>query len=196
MNALGGTRALLLAAIVLVLLLHLVAQPDVSRRSLQILPDMLDSVPYEAQGSNPNFEDLRNLRQPAPGTAARGYPAFRYAATPEDALRAGAELANPFSTDDAGNLARGAFVYETFCQVCHGADGSGRTPVTARGVPPPPALSAEHAQTMKDGQMYHAITLGQGNMAPYAAQVARSDRWKVILHIRSLQQAAKKGASQ
>lgn len=195
MKRLGGIRTLLVAAIVLVLLLHLVAQPDARRRSFQILPDMLDSVPYEAQGSNPNFANLRNLRQPAPGTAARGYPAFRYATTPEDALRAGAELTNPFNADDDGNLARGAFVYETFCQVCHGADGSGRAPVTARGVPPPPALLAEHAVTMKDGQMYHLITLGQGNMAPYAAQVERSDRWKVILHIRSMQRAAKKGAS-
>jgi len=196
MKQLGSVRVLLAAAIVLIVFLHFVAQPNASRRSLQILPDMVESVPYDAQGSNPNFENFQNLRPPVPGTAARGYPAFRYAATPEEALRAGRELTPPPSANNAGNLVRGAFVYEIFCQVCHGADGSGKTPATARGVPPPPSLTAERAQTMKDGQMYHLITLGQGNMAPYAAQVERSDRWKVILHIRSLQRAVKKGASE
>ena len=196
MKQLGTVRVLLIAAIVLIVVLHFVAQPDASRRSLQILPDMLASVPYDAQASNPNFENFQNLRQPVPGTAARGYPAFRYAATPEEALRAGQELTNPLSADNASDVARGALVYEVFCQVCHGVDGSGKTPATARGVPPPLSLTAERAQTMRDGQIYHLITLGQGNMAPYASQVERSDRWRVVLHVRSLQRAVKKGAGQ
>jgi hypothetical protein len=35
--------------------------------------------------------------------------------------------------------------------------------------------------------MFHIITYGKGNMPPHAAQISREDRWKVILHIRSLQ---------
>jgi hypothetical protein len=41
---------------------------------------------------------------------------------------------------------------------------------------------------MPDGQMYHLLTLGQKNMASYASQVERADRWKVIRHIRALQE--------
>ncbi len=41
---------------------------------------------------------------------------------------------------------------------------------------------------MPDGQMYHLITLGQKNMASYATQVQRDDRWKVIRYIRTLQE--------
>jgi hypothetical protein len=44
---------------------------------------------------------------------------------------------------------------------------------------------------MKDGQMFHILTHGQGNMASYAGQLLSADRWQVILHIRSLQQQAK-----
>ena len=40
---------------------------------------------------------------------------------------------------------------------------------------------------MPDGQMFHVLTFGQGNMAAYAAQVERDDRWRVIAYIRQLQ---------
>jgi hypothetical protein len=35
--------------------------------------------------------------------------------------------------------------------------------------------------------LFHIITYGQTNMAAYASQVAREDRWAAILHIRHLQ---------
>jgi hypothetical protein len=34
------------------------------------------------------------------------------------------------------------------------------------------------------------ITYGLRNMPSHAAQLTREDRWKVILHVRSLQKAA------
>jgi mono/diheme cytochrome c family protein len=39
---------------------------------------------------------------------------------------------------------------------------------------------------MKDGQLFHIITFGQGNMPSYAAQVDRDDRWKVVRFVRGL----------
>jgi mono/diheme cytochrome c family protein len=44
---------------------------------------------------------------------------------------------------------------------------------------------------MRDGQMFHLISMGQGNMASYASQVGRQDRWKVIRYLRTLQTTAK-----
>jgi hypothetical protein len=52
---------------------------------------------------------------------------------------------------------------------------------------PPPSLKAERAVQMRDGQLFHVITRGQGNMASYAVQVRPEDRWKAILHVRALQ---------
>ena len=64
------------------------------------------------------------------------------------------------------------------------------------GFPPPPSLSAEKTLKMRDGQMFHVLTFGQKNMPGYASQVSAEDRWKAILHVRSLQEAAVRAAEQ
>jgi len=168
--------------------LHWVVLPDPSRRNFEFLPDMVESIPRVGQSPPTVLDDgTRVDYRPPQGTVARGFAPFGYAATPEGALLAGQELRNPLSVDDAA--ARGAFVFNTFCSVCHGAGGRGDGTVTTRGVPPPPSLLLEHAVQMTDGQMYHVITLGQANMASYASQLERLDRWRVIRYIRSLQEA-------
>jgi mono/diheme cytochrome c family protein len=132
------------------------------------------------------------------GVAALGASALvqlplHYQASPEDALRAGKELHNPLNAASARWRERGAFIFTNYCAVCHGPGGKGDGPVTLRGVPPPPSLLAEHAQQMKEGQLFHVLTYGQNNMASYASQLSRVDRWSVILHVRALQQQAGKG---
>jgi mono/diheme cytochrome c family protein len=126
------------------------------------------------------------------GVVVRGRESFAYGPTPEEAERAGRELANPFRADDAAALARGAVVFARFCTPCHGADGEGQGPAVLRGMLPPPSLKAERAVKLRDGQAFHVITKGQGNMASYAVQVAPEDRWKAILHVRVLQGSAVK----
>lgn len=170
--------------------LHWVVRTDASRRNYEFLPDMVESVAHDAQTAAPLLADgtAIDLRPPA-DSIVRGYLPFDYPATPAGALLAGAELENPVAPDDADAATRGAFVFATFCAVCHGAAGLGDGVVTKRGVPPPPSLLAEHALQMSDGQMYHVLSLGQGNMASYAAQVSRDDRWRAIRHIRKLQSA-------
>lgn len=115
---------------------------------------------------------------------------LHYAATPADALRAGEELASPLEPGNVRARERGAFVFANFCAVCHGAGGAGMGPVAQRGYPPPPSLLAEHAQKMKDGQLFHILTYGQNNMPSYASQLSRADRWNVVLYVRTLQAAA------
>jgi mono/diheme cytochrome c family protein len=168
---------------------------DPSRPNREFLPEMARSVPGDAYAPNPNFPDGRTLQPPQPGTIARGQMPLHYRATPEDAKRAGEELRNPLP-DDERHRQRGAFLYANLCQVCHGSAGRGDGPVTARG-PQSKALGkdllAASALQMKDGQLFHVLTYGQGNMAPYAAHLARQDRWSVTLHVRSLQQKAAQG---
>jgi hypothetical protein len=43
---------------------------------------------------------------------------------------------------------------------------------------------------MKDGQLFHILTLGQNNMPTFAVQLPSNRRWDVIAYIRRLQQAA------
>jgi len=164
--------------------------PDPSRRNWEFLPDMVESPARGAQAPVPTLADgtVVDLRPPA-GSVARGFIPLQYPATPEGALLAGRELVNHIPVDDSDEVARGAFVYATFCTVCHGAGGHGDGTATKLGVPPPPSLLADHAMEMSDGQMYHVVSLGQANMASYASQVTRDDRWRVINYIRALQRS-------
>ena len=88
------------------------------------------------------------------------------------------------------SLTRGSEVYRTFCISCHGATGAGDGPVAQRGFPPPPSLLIGKSREMKDGQLFHILTYGQGSMAPLAAQLPRARRWDVINHIRDMQSKA------
>jgi mono/diheme cytochrome c family protein len=170
--------------------LHQVAGTDPTRPNLEFLPEMARPVPYSAFAPNPNFPDGKTLQTPRPGTIARGQLPLHYQALPADALRAGEELENPLADEAQRFAPRGAWVYANYCQVCHGSAGKGDGPLTLRGVPPPPSLLAEKALKMKDGQMFHVLTYGQGNMPSYAGQLSRQDRWSAILYVRSLQPKA------
>lgn len=160
---------------------------DPAKPNFEFLPQMAHSPRYNAFAPNPNFGDGSTLQHPEPGTIARGSMPLHYAATPQDALRAGEELISPLDVSNVRARERGAFVFSNFCAVCHGAGGAGNGPVAQRGYPPPPSLLAEHALKMKDGQLFHVLTYGQNNMPSYASQLSREDRWNVILYVRTMQ---------
>jgi mono/diheme cytochrome c family protein len=189
-NSTRTLNVLLLAALAASLVLHWGIRRDPARPNREFLPEMVRTPRYNAFAPNPNFPDGKTLQRPEPGTIPRGYLPLHYSATPAEALRAGEELQNPFSLDDAHAVQRGSFVFTNFCQVCHGPAGRGDGPVALRGFPAPPSLAAERAVNMKDGQMFHILSYGQGNMPPYASQLSREDRWKVIVFVRSLQKQA------
>jgi len=174
------------------IVLSFAAARDFSRPNLEIMPDMYHAPSYHSFEENENTRDGKTLLDPVPGSIPRGFMPFKYQRTEQDALRAGEELINPKAADDVKSLARGATAYAIFCQHCHGPGGAGDGMVAKRGFPPPPSLLIEHAIKMRDGQMFHVITLGQGNMPAHAAQVSREDRWNIINHIRALQADAKK----
>jgi len=165
----------------------LVSRPNVATPNWEYLPEMAHSPAYKAFSPNPNFPDGKTLRAPVAGTIPRGELPLRFQPTPEDALRAGQELTNPYSPTNTKAVDRGFAVFSNFCTPCHGVSARGDGLVAARGFPPPPSLLIEHAINMKDGQMFHVLSFGQANMSSYASQISREDRWKAILYVRSLQ---------
>jgi mono/diheme cytochrome c family protein len=184
--------ALLTVLAVLVLLNWLVGA-DPGRPNLEFLPDMAHAPRYGTFAANPNFPSGTTLQPPPAGTIPRGQLPLHYQATPEDALRAGKELLNPLDAESASWRERGAYVFTNYCAICHGGGGQGDGPMATRGVPPPPSLLADKARELKDGQLFHILTYGQGNMASYAGQLSRADRWSAVLHVRALQRQAGKG---
>ena len=110
------------------------------------------------------------------------------------------------------NLERGKQKYASFCSPCHGPNGGGDGLVGKRA----PQFGgwnlddcAKVAKDLRqaDGKfpairIFHKITWGadptgpnanaRENMPSYAAQIAKSDRWKIVLYVESLQKAAGK----
>jgi mono/diheme cytochrome c family protein len=155
---------------------------DVTQRQFDvpIMRDMAKTKAHKAFTQNSNYF-------PVEGTIARGFLPFPYGPGKEEAKRAGEELQNPIVAPADKDLTRGKAVFQNFCMPCHGEKGLGDGLVAKRGFPPPPSLKGENALAMKDGELYHVITLGTGNMPPYAIQIQREDRWKLVHYMRSLQ---------
>ncbi len=151
-------------------------------------PDMFYSTAYETFTKNPNFKDGMSMRVPPNGTVPRGFTPFEYTIDPESRIKAGNELKNPF-TPAEDNLLRGKVAFTTFCAVCHGEKGNGDGILFTSGLYPlkPRTLSRDNAVKLKDGEIYHSITLGFGSMGAYGSQIQPDDRWKIVLYIRELQ---------
>lgn len=98
------------------------------------------------------------------------------------------DLANPVPADEL-SLARGAELYRVNCAQCHGAQGNGDGGVGEVWAPPPPAVgSADYADRLTDGDMYHFIASGRNNMPFFAYKLTAREIWDVVNHMRSLQQ--------
>ncbi len=177
-----------------ILLLAVFAGRDMSRPNYEFLPDMKHSPAYSAYSANPNFENGRTLQTPVPGTLARGELPLHFAATPTDAKRAGEELSNPLSGEKKSlrrSVVRGGAVYRVSCAVCHGASGSTaeiqKLPIVQRSIFRPKPLATGDSTKMKDGQLFHILTYGQGGMASFAGQLTQRQRWDAVNFIRDLQ---------
>jgi len=155
-------------------------------------PDMFYSTAYETYSKNPNFKDGMTMRVPVPGTVPRDFTPFEYTNDPESRIKAGKELVNPvLVTREA--LTRGKAGYTTFCIGCHGTSGEGDGRLFSSGLYPlkPLTLTGSSAVKLKDGELFHTITLGIRSMGAHGSQIRPEDRWKLILYIRTLQEAGK-----
>jgi len=149
------------------------------------MPDMYYSNAYESYTSNPNFEDNLTMRTPVKGTVPREMVPFAWEKTDEDRILAGEALVNPLESTEE-YLKQGSELYDIFCLSCHGDQGDGMGYLfTSDRYPYPPAdLLMDHVKDMKDGALYHSITVGYGIMGAHGGMIRPDDRWKIILHIR------------
>jgi mono/diheme cytochrome c family protein len=149
------------------------------------MPDMYYSQAYESYTANPSFSDSLTMRVPAEGTVPRELVPFGYKKTPEGRIAAGNELVNPVEANET-SLAAGEKAYGYYCLYCHGQQGDGQGYLfTSKRYPYPPAsLVSDRVRGLKDGEIYHTITLGYGIMGAHGGMIRQEDRWKIILHIR------------
>ena len=183
-----------MTVILVFLLVNLAAcNRDRNNPGWDYFPDMFYSTAYETNTKNPNFENGMTMRVPVAGTIPREFIPFEYTNDPESRKMAGEELVNPFLKSPE-TLSRGKLIYTTFCIGCHGIEGNGDGRLFTSGLYPlkPLTLSGESAVKLKDGEIYHTITLGIRSMGAHGSQIRPDDRWKLILYIRTLQEDAAK----
>lgn len=155
---------------------------------LEYAPDMYHSVPldpYSQIKDNKFNPGGMNMRQPAPGTVARGKQGYNMYLSADTAEVAGTELINPLERTNK-HLAEGKILYTRFCSPCHGeqGDGQGLVGQKFKGVP---SYSAGRVASLPGGHIYHVITNGRGRMMPHGSQVDPNERWKIVMYVQQLQ---------
>lgn len=88
------------------------------------------------------------------------------------------------------NLARGKALFLTNCAPCHGESGLGNGPVAHLLKDQPKNLVTGQSKDLPDGYLYGVIRNGILLMPSYADAMSSSERWQVVLFVRSLQQGA------
>src|SRR5215469_1740383 len=99
------------------------------------------------------------------------------------------QLKNPVSQDPHA-LQQGRDTFLTRCSICHGTDGSGRTPVGTNLYPRVPDLRSSTTQNLTDGDLHYIIENGvqlTGMPAGVAHHAASADdSWPLVAFIRTL----------
>ena len=83
------------------------------------------------------------------------------------------------------SVARGAYLYEINCVVCHGKEGRGDGPVGRKFDPSPVDLNKDYTQSQADGQLFFTLTRGRVAMPFYRDALSQQERWDVINYLRS-----------
>lgn len=171
------------------------------------VPDMAYSRAYEAYGYN-NIGDYERLREkgvnfnamPVAGTIARGDEgAYPYQAT-DTGYAQSVAYKNPLDTVqlNKNQMTEAERLYLVNCAICHGSKLDGNGPLWKDGNGPYPAaprnLTDDYSKNLADGQIYHVIMHGKGQMGSYASQLNSKERWMVVEYIRSKQGGSKTSA--
>ncbi len=196
----GRLNLLLAGLFALLVVLNFAIVPRSEQRGTEFLPEMIQPVAAESYAGTTALPNGQVLQAPPAGTISRGRNplttaslesvAYRLEPGPEGAATAAARLTNPLLLESDTDVDRGREVYAAFCQLCHGAGGLGDGLVAGRGFPAPPSLLASEARSMADGQLFHVISMGQGNMPAHRSQLDPVDRWRAVLWVRHLQASA------
>ncbi|MBO6518203.1 MAG: OmpA family protein [Bacteroidia bacterium] len=155
---------------------------------IEYAPNMYVSEAYEAYTQT---KEMRynphgmTMRTPVEGAVAMGQLAY---SEYEEGYAESAAWTNPVAATEA-NVAEGGRLYDINCQHCHGKKGKNDGGVIKSGkYPPPPwdGYQSDQIKNLPDGQAFHSITFGKGNMGAHGNVLTPEERWKVLHYVRKL----------
>jgi len=165
------------------------------------MPDMYYSRAYEAYGYNASDRYDKDLAArgihynalPVAGTMARGDVEMYPLPASDSGYAMAVNFKNPYDTATLNTSQRkeAERLYLVNCAICHGTALDGNGPLWKGGDGPYPAaprnLKDDYSKKLADGQIYHVIMYGKGQMGSYASQVHPEQRWWIIKYIREKQ---------
>jgi mono/diheme cytochrome c family protein len=145
---------------------------------------MWNQAKIKPQTSSTFFADGRGMRNPVPGSVARGHLPYLYKGMPDTSVKF---TANPLPVTKE-ILEKGKSRFNTYCSPCHGYFGKGDSRLNGQ-FPNPPSLHSDKLKNWQDGNIYHVIVNGQNVMPGYAKQISGDDIWAIVHYIRALQRS-------
>lgn len=154
----------------------------------QYMPNMYESVGYEAYSKQDIFEPVTGGSEamiPAEGSIARGWLPYEVENSTEGYAFAKANLKNntPYTEE---RLAKGEELYTIYCGICHGKKGDGQGTLAKRekilGVP----AYNDAGRAITEGSIYHVMYYGINTMGSYASQMTEDEMWMVNHYVMSL----------
>lgn len=183
-----------------------------ARSPIEIFPDMDRQDVVKSQTRSDFFHDGKGSRLPVAGTVpmssdsglfpldfGEGRTGHYYTGAIDDYFATGLpveELDLSASNMDVF-LRRGEDRYAIFCAICHGETGDGQGVAAKYGVPNVANFHQPMFQpgTYPEGQIYHVIAQGKGNMGAYGSVIPVRDRWAIVAYVRALQASQAAGSA-
>ena len=161
--------------------------PSGNKPNIEWIQDMMRGPGDKPQAYDDFFTDNPTAaRVPPDHTVPVGFTPYRYG---YDFDKANKENKNPLAGQNSKEVLEvGQKFYETNCMICHGMGGMGDGTVASKMAKAPPSLMSAKIRGWNDGGIYHVISVGQGNMGPYASHIPQAYRWQVVNYIRFMQQ--------
>jgi mono/diheme cytochrome c family protein len=170
----------------LVLLVSFVSCQKNSRPNYQYMPNMYESIGYEAYQESDAFANGVEAQLPAEGSIPRGdFMPFEIDNTNEGFAYAKESLTSPLKPNEVDS-AEGKMLYDIYCGICHGTKGNGQGKLVQRekilGVP----SYDDVGRAITTGSIYHVIYYGKNTMGSYANQLNENERWQVVAYVEKL----------
>lgn len=171
---------------VLGMLVGLVSCQNNSSRNYQYMPNMYESVGYEAYQESDAFGNGVEAQLPAEGSIPRGdFMPFEIENTNEGFLYAKENLKSPLDSTQV-DYEKGGPLFAIYCGICHGNKGDGKGKLVQRekilGVP----RYDDAGRAITEGGIYHTIYYGKNTMGSYANQLNEEERWQVVAYVEKL----------
>lgn len=156
-----------------------------SRPNYQYMPNMYESVGYEAYQESDAFANGVEAQLPVDGTIPRGYTSFEYSNDVAGYDLAKAELTSPLDSTQFDEP-RAKELYNIYCGICHGNKGDGKGNLVKRekilGVP----SYDDAGRAINSGSIYHVMYYGKNSMGSYANFLNEEERWQVVAYVMKL----------